>query len=103
MWTECLALYPVPRFSRKSIHHLWSQINHKLWTRDEDQLKSAKILLQEGSTKGQLGRYALKSIVLPSEDGFTAIGWSLPDVMQQWGGRIREVAMDSTCMFDLLV
>ncbi|KIJ34749.1 hypothetical protein M422DRAFT_181661 [Sphaerobolus stellatus SS14] len=45
LWTECLALYPIPHFSRKSVHHMWSQINCQAWTRHEDQFESAKILL----------------------------------------------------------
>ncbi|KAF8575660.1 hypothetical protein K439DRAFT_1623434 [Ramaria rubella] len=39
--------------------------------------------------------YRAEHIPLPAEEGFTALAWCMPDMLLQWGGRIREVAIDS--------
>ena len=79
------------------MHHLWSTLNQGDWKRDDDQLKSAIKLLDEAKEKDGLGMYRAEAISLPTEDGFTGLGWCLPDMLNQWGGRIREVALDSAC------
>ena len=58
---------------------------------DSDEVKSAKILIEEaahshGSTHTSL--YTVQSIPLHEEEGFTALAFALPEILQQWGGQI---------------
>jgi hypothetical protein len=76
---------------------MWSRLTSHTWKRDEDEVKSAKLLLEEAKTTGPHSLYVVKPIPLHSEDGIIAIAFALPDVLCQWGGRIREVALDSAC------
>ena len=59
---------------------------------------SAYKLLDEAREQGGLGSYCAQSIVLPTEEGFTALAWCLPGMHAQWGGRIHELALDSACV-----
>jgi MULE transposase domain len=97
LWDEVLKSDPTPSYSRKAIYQLWSDQTCKNWKRDPDEVKSAKILLDEASKPqlGQKGLYVVQPIPLHEEPGFTAIAFALPEVLRQWGGRIREVALDS--------
>ncbi|KAF8224842.1 hypothetical protein L208DRAFT_1425713 [Tricholoma matsutake] len=65
LWDEVLKSDPTPAFSRKAVYHLWSNQICKTWKRDPDELKSAKILLDEAS-KPQLGRKGLYVVALDS-------------------------------------
>ncbi|KAF8575877.1 hypothetical protein K439DRAFT_1649430 [Ramaria rubella] len=95
LWNDILKIYPRPQVSQRVVHNAWSTLNQVDWKRDEDQLKLAIKLLEEAQTKGGLGIYCGEHISLPTEDGFTALAWSLPDMLLQWGGRIHEAALDS--------
>ncbi|EJD54251.1 hypothetical protein AURDEDRAFT_156030 [Auricularia subglabra TFB-10046 SS5] len=95
LWAQILEKHPCPNFTRKSIHNLWAKRDALKWKRHEDQLKSAEILLEEGKKKGGLGMYAVQPLDLQPEPGFEALAWSLPAMIGQWGGRVREVALDS--------
>lgn len=44
----------------------------------------------------------VQPIPLHEEPGFTALAFSLPQILRQWGGRIREIALDSACECSLL-
>lgn len=100
-----MKLYPTPSFSRKAIYHLWSDQTSAKWKQDPDEVKSAKILIEEASKPGpnQKGLYVVEPIPLHDEEGFTALAFSLPEILRQWGGRIREVALDSACEFQCIV
>ncbi|KAL6303645.1 hypothetical protein BKA93DRAFT_329747 [Sparassis latifolia] len=77
---------------------MWSEADSKNWKRDGNELKSAKILLEEGC-KNSSGLYTVQPVPIASPPGLTTIAFSLPNILRQWGGRIRELAMDSTCEF----
>lgn len=89
-----------PAFSRKAVANIWQEIQSKQWKRDEDELVSAKKLLQEYSDSGTLPdkKLAVQEVVLPELDGFKAIAFVLPHLLGTWGTNIREIALDSTCM-----
>jgi len=76
---------------------MWLRLTSHAWKRDEDEVKSAKIILEEAQTAGTHGLYVVEPIPLHEEEGFTAIAFALPDILRQWGGRIREVSLDSAC------
>jgi hypothetical protein len=94
-----LKTHPTPNFTRKAIHNIWAQNDRKQWKRNADQLISAKILLEEARKPGRLceGSYEIEPISIELEDGFEALAWSLPEMIQRFGGRIREIQLDSAC------
>jgi hypothetical protein len=104
LWDEILRMHPQPKFSRKTIYNLWSERVSKKWKRDEDEVKSAKILIEEASSPQNEGHethglYTVMPVPLHDEPGFVAIAFVLKEVLRQWGGRIREISLDSTCVF----
>jgi len=62
----------------------------KKWKQDPDEVKSAKILIEEASkvVPGINCLYTVQSICLHEETGFTAIAFSLSKILCRWGGRI---------------
>jgi hypothetical protein len=98
LWHEVLKIDPKPAYSRKAIYQLWSDHASKQWKRDPDEVNSAKILIEEAS-RNLNSLYSVESVPLHKEEGFTVIAFALPEILRQWGGRIREVALDSTCRF----
>jgi hypothetical protein len=67
------------------------------WQHDKDQLISAQKLLEEATKAKSFGIYQIEPILIEPEPGFVALVWSLLEMLQNWGGRIREIAMDSAC------
>jgi hypothetical protein len=104
-----LKIYPNPPFSYKVIHALWAEINSTEWKRDRDELKSAKMILDEFShserdpVTGKKPLHSVESIPLQEEPGFTAIAFCLPQILREVGGRVRELSLDSACEFSLLI
>ena len=95
-------MHPQPKFSRKTIYNLWSEHVSKKWKRDEDEVKSAKILIEEASNPQNRanephGLYTVMPVPLHDEPGFVAIAFVLKEVLRQWGGGIREISLDSAC------
>lgn len=95
VWTEVLKRFPRPEFSRAAVYARWAAQDRKNWKRDDDEVKSASLLIAEAESLSSL--YTVAPIELPTEDGFTAVAFALPELLRQWGGRIREIALDSTC------
>ncbi|KAF5361380.1 hypothetical protein D9758_006193 [Tetrapyrgos nigripes] len=81
LWTEILKRHPKPLFKCRQVASIASEARRKQWCRDPDELKSAKIILDEFN--------------LPSVEGYSGIAFSLPDVLLKFGGTIREIALDS--------
>ena len=96
-------MHPQPKFSRKTIYNIWSEQVSKNWRRDEDEVVSAKILIDEASRPQDAhvgsGLYTVMPVPLHDEPGFMAIAFVLQEVLRQWGGRIREISLDSACVF----
>ncbi|KAJ7575437.1 hypothetical protein C8J56DRAFT_801436 [Mycena floridula] len=105
LWAHILKTwYPTspPPFLQKSIYHLWAVQDRKRWKRDENELKSAKILLEEAAKLKDVPRKGLCSVEpinLPTQegDGFTALAFTLPETLRKFGGQVRELALDSAC------
>ncbi|KAK1233880.1 hypothetical protein PQX77_002933 [Marasmius sp. AFHP31] len=49
LWTAILEKFGQPRFSRSLLYAFWSSLSNSDWRRDDDELKSAKILIKEAS------------------------------------------------------
>ena len=93
-------LYPKPDFSRKSVHHFWASLACAEYQLDPDQLTSARMLLEKAKIARQLGNYLAEPLTsFPEVPGFTVIAWALPEMLSQWGSRICEVSLDSTCKY----
>ena len=67
---------------------MWSDLVWQEYQLDDDEMKSALKLLERGENAGGLGNYMMEAIPLPDIDRFKALAWSLPDMLQKWGGRI---------------
>ena len=92
-------MHPNPTFTRKAIYALWASVDGRKWRRDDDEVRSAHILLEEMRKKDSATAelYNVTEIPLSERDGFIAIAFSLPGVLRQWGGRVREISLDSAC------
>lgn len=68
-------------------------------------MKSARILLEEFRKSSKPGLYTVEPIQLAEEPGVSALAFALPDLLRQFGGRIRELALDSACKprLDILI
>ena len=44
-----------------------------------------------------LGAFVFDKILLSVPEGLSAMGFSIPEIITKWSGRLREAAMDSTC------
>ncbi|RDX40007.1 hypothetical protein OH76DRAFT_1366849 [Lentinus brumalis] len=96
LWTDILKQHPEPLFERKSVYAKWAQQDRLRWKRDDDELKSARILLDEAKAGGSHAElYTVEAVDLPEVEGFTALAFALPNILRKWGGRIREIALDS--------
>lgn len=104
LWNEILKTYPTPNFSRRAVHTLYMKSHQSEWKRDDDEIKSAKKLLEEFSQKDKGSPYHIEPIPMPdnADDGYTAIAFSMPNLIRKWGGKIVEIALDSTCMYPFL-
>lgn len=80
---------------------MWHENSSKKWKQDVDEIKSARILIDQASKQSNL--YTVQSIPLPDEPGFVGIAFSLPEVLRKWGGKIREISLDSACTYSLLI
>ncbi|KAF7779001.1 hypothetical protein Agabi119p4_3346 [Agaricus bisporus var. burnettii] len=89
LWGRILTKIHKPNFSQRAIYYLWSKHNSRKWTLDSDELQSAKSFLR---TNGDV----VKEIPLHEEPGFKALAFSLPEILEKWGSRIREISLDSS-------
>ncbi|KAG6806913.1 hypothetical protein H0H92_009581, partial [Tricholoma furcatifolium] len=97
LWDGILEINPEPKFPRKAVSRLVSEQNSHKWKRCVDEVQSAQALLQEATTvkNGQKGLYTVEPILLPTEESFTALAFALPEILRRWGGRVREISLDS--------
>ncbi len=97
-------MHPSPEFTQKSVYNLWAKQSKKDWKRDPDEVKSARILLEEFRGKPVGSAYHIEPIPMPEADnGFTALAFSLPNILYKWGGTIRKVALHSACTYCLFM
>lgn len=64
---------------------------------DVDETVSARKLLVTGSVPGGLDPYAPESIEVPDPEGYPILAMAIAAVGDRWGGRLGDVAIDSTC------
>jgi len=73
------------------VYASWSHVNESVWRLDDDQVVSAKRVLEsfDGS--------ATETIPITPEPGISTIAFALKEPIDSYGGRTAELAMDSTC------
>lgn len=89
--------YPNPNFTRDSVYQFWHDRAKAKWTSAIDEIISARNLLKKGAEPGGLGEYRVEEIPIEEPEGLSVLAFSLPDMLESWRDRIREVAMDSAC------
>ena len=47
LWTKILKMHPIPPFTQAAVYSLWQNITSKAWKQADDEVTSAKILLEE--------------------------------------------------------
>ncbi len=99
LWTEILKDYAKPQFSYRLIYYLWARQHQSEWKRDEDELKSTRILIDEYSCEAPGQSYHIQNVPMPekADNGFTAVAFVTPNVIRKWGGKVCKIAMDSAC------
>ncbi|KAG8942368.1 hypothetical protein FRC03_003274 [Tulasnella sp. 419] len=96
IWKDICHKNPNPAFSRKQVYQLWHSTVQKQWTMDADELTSArKLILEKGKEPGGLGPFRFEEIPISAVAGFDVLAFSVPAILEQWKGRMREVLIDS--------
>ena len=77
--------------TQKQIYALWSELNEGKWRLDDNQVKSAQMILEkmEGTE--------IEMIPISPQPGIHAIAFGLKEVLDGWARETEELAMDSTC------
>ncbi|THU75959.1 hypothetical protein K435DRAFT_706018 [Dendrothele bispora CBS 962.96] len=97
LWSQILQDKPhlCINFGRRSIYTIVANEKRKKWRRDDNELTSAKIILEESSSKESGSLYTVEPVHLPQVYGYFGLAFSLPKVIAKWGGCIREISLDS--------
>lgn len=59
-------------------------------------MESAIELLKRAEKDGS-SPFKFERIPIDAPEGYEVFAFALSDILGQWGGRIREIAIDSTC------
>ena len=74
----------------KQVHAAWTEMSETLWKRDQYQLTSAGILLNEYSVDVDM-------FEIPVAEGVEQLCWGIKKVVSRLKGKVVEVAIDVTC------
>ena len=91
IWNMIVKKYPKTQLSQKHVYIYWAQLHKGSWRLDDDQVKSALMVLQH------VDDLDVKIIPLPQEDGISSLTFNFKDILATYGEEIIEIAMDSTC------
>jgi hypothetical protein len=85
----------------KQIHHAWRRMSEEVWKRQENQMNSARQLLQDFQAQGAETKLLEFG---PSEvpEGVEILAFSFPKVissLQQGRNVIEEIGLDATCKY----
>ncbi|KAJ6565627.1 hypothetical protein DFH09DRAFT_1473861, partial [Mycena vulgaris] len=90
IWTRVLAQNPTTEVTQKQMYALWSELNEGEWRLDDDQVKSAQMILEK------MEGVEVKIIPVRSEAGIHAIAFAFKEILDDWAEKTEELAMDST-------
>ena len=74
----------------KQIHAAWTQMSEVLWRWDKEQLKSARLLLDE--LGNEVDVFEIEAV-----EGVEQICWGMKKIARRLKGKIMEIAIDATC------
>ncbi|THH03045.1 hypothetical protein EW146_g10517, partial [Bondarzewia mesenterica] len=96
IWLKMINWYRKPPFSRRAIYYLCSKIESQKWKRCDDELASARKLLDEASSANcDWAQYRVEPITLVPEEGLIALAFLLLGMIDKWKHCLREIAIDS--------
>ena len=84
---------PNTEVTQIQIYALWSDLNQGAWRLDDDQVKSAQMVLEK------MQGTDIEIIPIRTESGLHAIAFGLKEILDGWAEKTEELAMDSTCKF----
>lgn len=94
IWDVILQEDPNTELTEKQIQAEWTRVNQDLWRLDDDQLKSVHKLLQNLSEDE-----IVENIPVTQREGTSTVAFAFKEILDEFGGKVEEVAMDSTCKF----
>ena len=99
VWKDVLDAIPEPAFTRDAVYRVWHDMTKKQWMLDNDPLGSARLLLEHAKVDAGLSprSHAVQTIDLGENRSYDSVAFSIPRILEEWGGRIREVIIDSAC------
>ncbi|KIJ32252.1 hypothetical protein M422DRAFT_265902 [Sphaerobolus stellatus SS14] len=80
-----------PNITSQQVYRAWATFSETLWRPDDNQLDSARQLLEELKAASEVDVFELE--VAP---GVTALGWGLKNIASRLKDQIVEVALDAT-------
>jgi hypothetical protein len=83
-----------PKVTAKQIHAAWTVMSEILWKRDKDQLKSAKVLVEEYAD--DVDYFEMEEV-----EGIEQFCWGMKKIAQPLTGKVVEVGIDATCKLHL--
>ncbi|KAG8900052.1 hypothetical protein FRC00_000052 [Tulasnella sp. 408] len=90
LWKEIRHRWPETEMTAMQVRNHWSKANEGVWKLDEDQVKSAKLLIEQVAGKD------VEIVALRAEPGMSAIAFSLKEPLEEWGEETAEIAFDGT-------
>ncbi|KAG6907485.1 hypothetical protein DXG01_008775 [Tephrocybe rancida] len=90
IWDALLSKTGKTELTEKQIYARWVRLNEDRWRLDNDQVTSARKVLQ--SFEG----VEVDIINIPQEQGISCIAFAFREVLSEFGSEITEIAMDST-------
>ncbi|KAF9516176.1 hypothetical protein BS47DRAFT_1292824 [Hydnum rufescens UP504] len=90
IWKEITQLEHEAEFMQAQVYAEWVQINESVWQCDKDQVKSARILLQEANG------VEVEEINIHDEPGVSMLAFVLKFTVDNWGEQTVELAIDGT-------
>ena len=90
---------PEPAFMWDAVYRVWHDMTKKRWRLGSDPLCSARLLLEHAKVDASLGprSHAVQIIELGENGSYDSVVFSIPKILEEWSGRIREVIIDLAC------
>ncbi|CAK5283818.1 unnamed protein product [Mycena citricolor] len=90
IYEEIIKMHPKTELTEKQVYRCWSDVNQGRWRKADDQVESAKILLQEYKD------LTIDIVEINPEPGLSTIAFIFREILDEYGGDVEEIAMDST-------
>jgi len=92
------------QFTRKSAFNIWQHVNQHKWHLDCDPVKSAQKVLEHAAGETLIsGSPWVTTIPIKNQEYYEGLTFAVLDILWKWGSHIREVLMDSSCKFKIIL